>query len=188
MNPSRLLEGLWQDFRYGARLLRMNPGFFAVATISLALGIGANTAIFQLLNAVRLRMLPVAHAEQLAELQIAGNEHCGSGNVSDRPPDFTFPLWEQIRKHQQAFSGIFAWGDSRFNLAVGGEARFAEGLWVSGQFFQTLGVRPLMGRLIGEDDDVPGCGSPGAVIRSPLWERDFCRRSRVLGQTVSLDG
>jgi putative ABC transport system permease protein len=188
MNASRLLEGLWQDFRYGARLLRMNPGFFAVATISLALGIGANTAIFELLNAVRLRMLPIAHAEQLAELQIAENEHCCSGNFSDRRPNFTYPQWEQIRKHQQAFSGIFAWGDSRFNMAVGGEARFAEGLWVSGQFFQTLGTRPLLGRLIADDDDTPGCGSPGAVISYPFWQREFGGDSQVLGKKVSLDG
>jgi putative ABC transport system permease protein len=188
MNPSRLLESLWQDFRYGARLLRMNPGFFAVATISLALGIGANTAIFELLNAVRLRMLPVAHAEQLAELQIAENEHCCSGNFSDRRPNFTYPQWEQIRNHQQAFSGIFAWGDHRFNLAVGGEARYAEGLFVSGQFFQTLGVRPLMGRLIGDSDDIPSCGSPGAVISYPFWQREFGGDAQVLGKRLSLDG
>src|SRR5580704_10224652 len=94
---TRSFESLWQDFRYGARLLRLNPGFFAVATLSLALGIGANTAIFQLLNAVRLRLLPVTHPEQLAELQIADNEHCCSGNFSDRRPNFTYPQWEQIR-------------------------------------------------------------------------------------------
>jgi len=188
MTASRLLEGLWQDFRHGARLLRMNPGFFAVATISLALGIGANTAIFELLNAVRLRMLPVAHAEQLAELQIAENEHCCSGNFSDRRPNFTYPLWEQIRNRQQAFSGIFAWGDNRFDLAVGGEARFVDGLFVSGQFFQTLSVRPLMGRLIGDEDDIPGCGSPGAVISYLFWQREFGGDSQVLGKKLRLDG
>jgi hypothetical protein len=108
--------------------------------LSLALGIGANTAIFQLLDAVRLRLLPVPHPEQLAELEIAKGEHCCSGNFSDRRPNFTYPQWEQIRDHQQAFSSIFAWGDTPFNLASGGEARYAEGLWVSGDFFKTLGV------------------------------------------------
>src|SRR5277367_3974202 len=153
MNALELLEGIWQDFRYGGRLLRMNPGFFAVATVSLALGIGANTAIFEILNAVRLRMLPLAHPEQLAELQIADNEHCCSGNFSARRSNFTYPQWEQIRDHQQAFSGIFAWGDVRFNLAEGGEARPAEGLWVSGQFFTTLGIRPVLGSFLRDEDD-----------------------------------
>src|ERR1035441_9208961 len=109
----------WQDIRHGARLLKRSPGFFTVATLSLALGIGANTAIFQLLDAVRLRLLPVPHPEQLAELQIAENEHCCSGNFSDRYPNLTYPQWEQIRSHQQTFSSIFAWADQRFNLASG---------------------------------------------------------------------
>ena len=168
MNRSSWLGDCWQDFRYGSRVLGRNPGFLAIATLSLALGIGANTAIFQLLDAVRLRLLPVAHPEQLAELQIAKNEHCCSGNFSDRHPNLTYPQWEQIRNHQQAFSGIFAWGDQRFNLAEGGEARNAEGLWVSGDFFRTLGVQPLVGRLIAAEDDRPGCG--GAKARPRVAE------------------
>src|ERR1022692_2763909 len=160
----------WQDIRHGARLLKRSPGFFTVATLSLALGIGANTAIFQLLDAVRLRLLPVPHPEQLAELQIAENEHCCSGNFSDRYPNLTYPQWEQIREHQQAFSGIFAWADQRFNLASGGEARYAEGLWVSGDYFKTLGVQPLIGRMLAAEDDRPGCGSPGG---GGSWKEDF---------------
>jgi len=176
------------DLRYGARLLRLNPGFFTVATLSLALGIGANTAIFQLLDAVRLRLLPVAHPEQLVELEIEKNEHCCSGNFSDRRPNFTNPQWEQIRDHQQAFSGIFAWGDTRFDLASGGEARFAEGLWVSGDYFRTLGVQPLAGRVITNQDDRPGCGSPGAVISYPFWQREFAGDVGAIGKTLALDG
>jgi len=176
------------DLRHGARLLRLNPGFFSVATLSLALGIGANTAIFQLLDAVRLRLLPVAHPEQLAELEIAEDEHCCSGNFSDRRPNFTNPQWEQIRDHQQAFSGIFAWGDTRFNLASGGEARYAEGLWVSGDYFRTLGVEPLAGRMITNEDDRPGCGSPGAVISYPFWQREFAGDVGAIGKTLALDG
>jgi putative ABC transport system permease protein len=182
------LESLYQDFRYGGRLLRINPGFFAIATISLALGIGANAAIFELLNAVRLRLLPVAHPEQLAELEIAKNDHCCSGNFSDRRPNFTYPQWEQIHDHQQAFSGIFAWGDYRFNLVDGGEDRFAEGLWVSGQYFTTLGVHPLLGRLIGAEDDRKGCGSPGAVISYSFWQREFGGDPEAVGKKLSLEG
>jgi predicted permease len=180
--------GTFGDLRYGARLMRLNPGFFTVAMLSLALGIGANTAIFQLLDAVRLRLLPVSHPEQLAELEIAKDEHCCSGNFSDRRPNFTYPQWEQIRDHQQAFSGIFAWGDTRFNLASGGEARYAEGLWVSGDYFRTLGVQPLAGRMITSQDDRPGCGSPGAVISYPFWQREFAGDTQAIGKKMSLDG
>jgi predicted permease len=178
----------WQDIRHGSRLLNRSPGFFTVATLSLALGIGANTAIFQLLDAVRLRLLPVPHPEQLAELQIAENEHCCSGNFSDRYPNLTYPQWEQIREHQQAFSGIFAWADQRFNLASGGEARYAEGLWVSGDYFKTLGVQPLIGRMLAAEDDRPGCGSPGAVVSHSFWQREFGGDTQAIGKKISLDG
>jgi predicted permease len=188
MNRPRLFESGWQDLRHGARLLRRNPGFFTVATLSLALGIGANTAIFQLLDAVQLRLLPVAHPEQLAELKIEDNEHCCSGNFSDRRPNFTYAQWEQIRDHQQAFSEIFAWGDTPFNLASGGEARYVDGLWVSGDFFKTLGVQPLVGRLLTNDDDRQGCGSPAAVISFPFWQREFAGDAQAVGKKIALDG
>ncbi len=178
----------WQDIRHGGRLLARSPGFFTVATLSLALGIGANTAIFQLLDAVRLRLLPVPHPEQLAELQIAENEHCCSGNFSDRFSNLTYAQWEQIRSHQQAFSGIFAWGDQQFNLAKGGDVRFALGLWVSGDYFKTLGVQPLMGRMLAAEDDRAGCGSPGAVISHSFWEREFGGDANAIGKKISLDG
>lgn len=95
MNIFALLESAWQDLAYAARTFRLNKGFFAVAMLSLALGIGANTAIFQLLDAVRLRALPVSRADQLAELKISKNEHCCSGNFSDRHSDFT---WRRLEK------------------------------------------------------------------------------------------
>lgn len=184
-------ESQWQDFRHGARLLRMNPVFFAVAAVSLALGIGANAAIFQLLDAVVLRMLPIPHPEQIAEIKIADNEHCCNGNFSAHFSNFTYAQWEQIRNHAQAFSGLFAWGDRRFNLADEREARMADGLWVSGQFFSTLGVRPVAGRLISEDDDRAGCGGssePGAVISYAFWQREFGGDRQAIGKKLSLDG
>jgi predicted permease len=188
MNSLSFIESVWQDLRYAARMLRMNPGFFAVATISLALGIGANTAIFQLLDAVRLRMLPVENPQQLVELKIADNEHCCSGNFSGRRNNLTLAQWEQIQAHQQAFSSIFAWGDNRFNLTQAGEAHFAEGLWVSGDYFKTLGVAPLLGRLIESGDDVRGCASGGAVISYAFWQRHFGGDAAVIGKTLLLDG
>jgi hypothetical protein len=140
------LDNAWRDLRYGARLLRLSPGFTAVALLSLALGIGANTAIFQLLNTLRLSSLPVQDPAELASVEIA-NRTWYSGSFTGRYADVTYPLWEQLRDRQQAFSGIFAWGVDTFNLAQGGEVQPAEGIWVSGDFFQILGVQPLLGRV-----------------------------------------
>ncbi|HLH37572.1 MAG TPA: ABC transporter permease [Bryobacteraceae bacterium] len=94
----------------------------------------------------------------------------------------------QIRDHQQAFSSIFAWSNTGFNLADSGEKRIAQGLWVSGQFFKTLGVQPLAGRVIGEEDDRPGCGSPGVVISYGFWQREFGGNPEALGKKLSLEG
>ncbi len=183
-----VLETLWQDLAYAARIFRLNKAFFVIAALSLALGIGANTAIFQLLDAVRLRALPVVRANELGELQIAKQDHCCSGNFSDRHPNLTYAQWEQIRDHQQAFSSIFAWGDARFNMADAGEPRFAQGIWVTGDFFKTLAVRPLLGRLISSNDDKRGCGSPGVVISNAFWQREFAGDPSVIGRQVSLEG
>src|SRR5262245_34659571 len=105
------IENTIQDLRYAGRVLRRSPGFTAVAILSLALGVGANTAVFQLLNAVRLRSLPVANPQELAEVQIAGG-HMGIGLNPGSNTQITNPLWERIRESQEAFSGIFAWGRS----------------------------------------------------------------------------
>ena len=178
---------VWQDLRYGARQLRSNPGFAAVAILSLALGIGANSAIFQLVNAVRLRTLPVDRPEQLAYLDFTKGS-MRSGWFSTRSARFTYAQWEQIRNRQQAFSGIFAWSATRFNLAAGGEAHYAEGLFVTDGFFRVLGVSPLLGRTFGAGDDSPGCGSPSAVISYAFWQRELGGAADVLERTVTLDG
>src|SRR5437763_10674642 len=125
------MKTLWQDLRFGARLLRLNPGFATVAVLSLALGIGANTAIFQLLNAVRLRTLPVKDPQELAIIRIA-NRDWASGNFTGRYSYLTYPIWEQIQQQQQGFSGVFAWASDSFDLSSGGESRYANGIWASG--------------------------------------------------------
>jgi putative ABC transport system permease protein len=178
---------VWQDLRFGARQLRLNPGFTAVAVLSLALGIGANTAIFQLVNAVRLRALPVQRPEELAYVDFAKGS-MRSGWFSTRSARFTYTQWEQIRDQQQAFSGIFAWSATRFNLAAGGEARYAEGLFVSGGFFHVLGVQPILGRAFTAEDDRLGCGNPAAVISYAFWQRELAGNPDALGRTVTLDG
>src|ERR1700722_4731563 len=102
------IENIWSDLRFGARLLRFNPVFAAAAILSLALGIGANTAIFQLLDAVRLRSLPVKNAQEIGRVKF-DRRGSRSGNFSTRYPDFTFAIWEQIRDNQQGFSSVYAW-------------------------------------------------------------------------------
>jgi predicted permease len=187
MNTMGMLEAIWQDLRYGARLLRLSPGFATVAILSLALGIGANTAIFQLLDAVRLRTLPVKDPQELAEIKIVNRDHA-SGNFTGRYSSLTYPQWVEIRAGQQGFSGVAAWSAEAFNLASGGEARFAQGMWVSGGFFDVLKVRPLLGRVIKADDDRPGCGASGVVISYSFWQREFGGDPSALGRTLRLNG
>ena len=179
---------IWSDLRYGARLLRMNPGFAVVAILSLALGIGANTTIFQLLDAVRLRTLPVKAPQQLATVRIVNSPHCCVGDHYSSNAALTDGLWNLLRDQQQAFSEIAAWAPARHNLGQGGEARYAYTLMVSGDFFHVLGVQPLLGRLISSADDYRGCGAQGAVLSYPFWQRQFGGRPEVLGSKLTLNG
>ena len=177
----RGLETLLQDVRYGVRMLRKNPAFTTVAVMTLALGIGANTAIFSLLDSVMLRFLPVEKPEQLVQITRRGPEPGHEG-----VPSFTNPIWEQVRGQQGVFSGAAAWGDVQFDLAQGGEAHYAKGLWVSGDFFRTLHVRPAAGRLITVADDQRGC--PGvAVLSYSFWQNHFGGAPSAVGGTISLD-
>src|SRR5213596_3295512 len=128
------LRSLPGDIRFGMRQLRLNPTFTVVAVLSLALGIGANTAIFQLIDAVRLRALPVDNPQELAVIDFAKGS-MRSGWFSTRSARFTLAQWEQIHARPEAFSRTMAWSATQFNLAQGGEARYAEGLFVSADFF-----------------------------------------------------
>src|SRR5215510_1767072 len=176
------------DLRFGIRMLMKNPAFTAVAVLSLALGIGANTAIFQLLNAVRLKNLSVRNPQELAQVRLrAGDVELTRGNKGPmRYAPVTNPVWEQVRDRQQAFSGIAAWGMAGFNLAQGGEVRPARGLWVSGEFFNVLGVNPELGRLFNAADDQRGCSTPGAVISHGFWQSEFGGARDVIGRKLTL--
>ncbi|MBV8114290.1 MAG: ABC transporter permease [Silvibacterium sp.] len=181
------LAGIWTDLRYGARLLRKNPGFAVVAIVSLALGIGANTTIFQLLDAVRLRTLPVKAPQQLARIKIVNSPRCCVGDFYSNNADLTGALWNHIREQQQGFSQIAAWSPFRYNLGQGGEAHYADALLVSGDFFNVLGVQPLLGRLISPSDDYKGCGAQGAVLSYPFWQREYGGRANIVGSKLTLD-
>src|SRR5690349_23656787 len=140
------MASFWQSLRHAFRLLRLSPGFTIVAVLTLALGIGANTAIFQLIDSIRLRTIPVKDPEQLGTIRIA-DRHWGSGQFSSQYAQITFPMWEQIRDRQEGFAQIAVWSGQEFNLATGGEVHYAKALRVSGEFFHVLGINPFLGRL-----------------------------------------
>ncbi|OLB83126.1 MAG: hypothetical protein AUI12_17110 [Acidobacteria bacterium 13_2_20CM_2_57_6] len=181
------MASFWQSLRHAFRLLRLSPGFTIISVLTLALGIGANTAIFQLIDSVRLRAIPVKNPQQLGTIRIA-DRHWGSGQFSSQYSQLTFPMWEQIRKRQEGFAEIAVWSDQRFNLATGGEVRKAKGIRVSGDFFHVLGVEPILGRLLGPEDDQPGCGVAGANISYSFWQRNFAGDPSVVGKRLTLDG
>ena len=182
-----MFESTMQDMRYGIRQLRQSPGFTLVAVLSLALGIGANTAIFQLIDAIRLKMLPVHNPQELMSIDFE-RDSMRAGWFSTRSARLTYAQWDQIRAQQQVFTGVLAWSAARFNLANGGEARPAEGLYVSGEFFRNLGVSALIGRTFTAQDDSETCGGTGAVLSHSFWQREFGGDPGVLSRTVSLDG
>jgi putative ABC transport system permease protein len=174
------------DLRYAIRMLMKNPGFIAVAVLTLALGIGANTAIFQLVDAIRLRTLPVRKPQELALIQIA-DMNGARGNFNSAYPSLTNPLWERIRDLQRAFSGTAAWCSDDFNLSAAGEPRNAHSLWVSGDFFSVLGIEPILGRVFTSADDHRGSAA-AAVISFAFWQREFGGDMAVIGRKLSLDG
>ncbi|HEV2206276.1 MAG TPA: ABC transporter permease [Candidatus Acidoferrales bacterium] len=180
------MRELIQDIRYGMRLLGKSPGFAAIAILTLALGIGANAAIFQLIDAVRLRTLPVKDPNQLAIVHI-DKKHWGSGNFNGPYAEFTFPLWQEVKQRQEAFSSIAAWGTDSQNLAKGGEIDNVSTIWVSGEFFQTLGVQPFLGHLVGPPDDQTGCAG-GVDLSYAFWQRRYGGSASVLGKTLTLSG
>jgi putative ABC transport system permease protein len=181
------MTSFWRDLRHAFRFLRLSPGFTLVAVLTLALGIGANTAIFQLVDSIRLRTIPVKNPQELGTIRIA-DRNWGSGQFSSQYSQLTFALWEQIRKRQEGFADIAVWSDQRFNLATGGEVRKAKGIRVSGDFFHVLGVEPILGRLLGPEDDQPGCAASAANISYSFWQRNFAGDPSVVGKRLTLDG
>jgi putative ABC transport system permease protein len=181
------LESLAYDLRHGVRLLIKSPAFTLVATLSLALGIGANTAIFQLLDTLRIRTLPVARPHELAEVYLADTTGL-RGSQQSWLDVLTNPVWEQVRDHPpSALSGVLAWAEDDFNIAPKGEVRHAQGLWVSGDFFHVLGVQPIMGRVFTAADDHRGCGLEGAVVSYSFWKRELGADHNAIGRRITLD-
>jgi predicted permease len=174
-----------QDARYALRVFRRNPGFALVAILSLGLGIGANTALFEVVNAVRFRALPVADPARLVEVRITDMDGA-RGNVTAWYPVVTQPIWRALQSRRDPFSGLFAWGHATFSLSDGGEARRVEGVYVTGEYFGTLGLRPAAGRLLSNDDDRAGC-TPRAVLGHGFWQRAYGGDRSAIGTMIRLD-
>jgi putative ABC transport system permease protein len=179
-------EELMRDVRHALRTLRRTPSFTAVAVLTLALGTGANAAIYQLLDAIRLRELPVSAPEQLAIVQLADITRW-NGRRSSTYPVLTHPLWEYFRDHQTAFSGVFAWSNTDVRLDRSLGARPAKALLVSGEFFSVLGVSPYIGRALTRDDDQRSCAVPTAVVSHSFWQRELGGDPAAIGRTLTLN-
>ncbi|HEX2342357.1 MAG TPA: ABC transporter permease [Vicinamibacterales bacterium] len=187
-----LVDTLWQDVRYGIRTLGRSPGFTAVAVLTLAIGIGANTAIFTVINSLLLRNLPVAEPDRLVRIVAGTVDTTRNTCVWPTCQDlWTYATWEQVRLRTDLFDGAFAYSSGgAFNLGTAGEMQSIEGLFVSGTFFSTLGVPALVGRTFTSSDDVPGGGldGPVAVISYRCWQRRFGGAADVIGQSLVIEG
>ena len=179
---STWFESVLFDLRHAARGFRATPAFTAVVVLSLALGIGANTAIFSFVDVAMFRTLPVRAPEELVEITASGT---GDGKSSS---SFSQQTWEALRDRQDVLSGVFAYGSTGSgDLSTGGESRpIAVGL-VTGRFFSVLGVAPAAGRLLDENDDVPGCAGV-VVLTHPFWQREFGGDRSVVGRSIQVNG
>src|SRR5579864_1467682 len=176
---------LLQDLRYAFRVLAQNPGFAAVAVLSLALGIGANTAIFSIVDAVMLKWLPVSSPQEL--VVIARNP--------DKPSvGFNYPDYEYFRDHNQVFAGVLAeGGGGALSMTVSGEgshggSQLVRGTMVTGNYFAVLGVTPALGRLFTSEDNKTAGGHPVAILSYDFWRNRFGGDPRVLGRKITLNG
>ena len=180
------LDQLVRDLQYAIRMLAKAPVFTLAATATLALGIGANTAIFQLLDAVRLRSLPVAEPHRLAQIQIPKLNF----GVMEGDDNLSYPLYREIRANQRAFSDVFAWnsGYTPLRLGQGADSHRVSVLAVTGSFFAALGISPGAGRLLRSEDDVRGCREPGVVLSYRFWQSEFGGSASAIGSRLFLDG
>src|SRR5215813_10778851 len=178
-----LLERLGQDLRYGLRMLWKEKGFTAIAVLSLALGIGANTAIFSIIDAALIKTLPVKNPEQLVSLE-RGDVPPGASREG-----FSHAFFEKARMQQELLAGVCAfWTGPRVNVALDGQAEVAKAQRVTGGFFAVLGVNALLGRTITEEDDkVPGA-HPVVVISHHYWRRRFASDPAIVGKSISVNG
>jgi predicted permease len=189
------VESVWNDVRHVFRMLRKSPVFALVAVLSLGMGIGANTAVFSVLNASFLRSLPVRDPSELRVIQWNGGAHTPfhdySGTSSGRGihswgGSFSYNLFRDFQKRARGFASVIGFADFRVNVLTGQSAAVVDGYVVSGNFFQGLGAQPILGRVLAPDDDRLEA-EPVAVISDRLWERQLGRNPAVIGATIQID-
>jgi predicted permease len=176
------LEMLWQDLRYGARMLRKNPGFSAAAVLTLALGIGANAAIFTLTYAVILKSLPVPDPGQLVRYTFSER---GLSDLS-----ISGPAYDALRKHETVNQDLLAWSNTDIAVKENGSVTRVSGALMSGNGFRVLELRPYLGRVFGEADDVTGGGANGyqALLGYDYWKRHFQQNPAIVGHALNING
>jgi predicted permease len=192
-------DEMLQDLRYGLRLLRKSPGFSAVAVLSLALGIGANTAVFSLVDAVLLKMMPVEKPEQLVLFRwVSGDKTMVRSFYGSMDNDkktglsssisFSYPAFEYLRDHNHALSDIFGFARlEQLNVNVDGQSEIAGGQVVTGGYFSGLGVPAILGRTVTDQDDKSGA-DPAAVLSYGYWQRRFGSNPSAVGKVIYLNG
>ncbi|HEV2290082.1 MAG TPA: ABC transporter permease [Candidatus Acidoferrales bacterium] len=182
VRAGHFFETLWQDVRYGGRMLRKNPGFTIVAVLTLALGIGANTAIFSVIESVLLRPLPYDHPQSLIEIWNTYLPAVPLGGLS--PGDFRDWQRETTTVSEMA---AYAWIQQGANFTGDGDPQRVELNWATSNFFPMLGVRPAIGRLFAPEEDRPG-SAPVVVLSHRFWQSRFASASNVVGRVLTLDG
>jgi predicted permease len=180
------IELLIEDARYASRILRKNPGFALVVVATLALGIGANTAIFEILNAVRLRTLPITKPGELVELRLVDGNPTGLGVRDSTLANFTVPMWKEVQQHHEPFAGIFPWRTSGVRVGSAGQTREVYGLEVGGDFFSILGIIPFQGRLIEPQDE--SCRISRVVASYSFWQSQMGGEPITPNTTVVVEG
>jgi predicted permease len=178
------MQNLWNDIRFGLRMLAKSPGFTAIAVVTLALGIGANTAIFSLMNQVLLRDLPIQNPNELEILRAPGPE---TGHVStdgDETESFSYPMYKGLRDTNSVFSGILARYGFSASVSSHGQTDRAVGEVVSGNYFDVLGVRPAIGRLFTQEDDRVPSAEPYVVLSNSYWKRHFGGDPSILNKVL----
>jgi predicted permease len=183
------MQTLWQDLRYGARMLLKNPSFTLIAVLMLALGIGANAAIFSLTDQILLRSLPVERPEELVMLRSPGPKGGHVWSDGDDAASFSHPTYKDLRdRGANVFSGLLARFATPLSVAGAGQTERADGELVSGNYFEVLGVRPALGRVFSQEDD----RAPGAhqvvVLSHAYWTRRFGADSAILNKTLTVNG